>query len=62
MLGTRMINHVHLHGRWIQGSPDNYYRKLQRAVFWSPMDRANPADFEVARRSADRTQCVSAAL
>jgi hypothetical protein len=53
MLGTRMIHHVHLRGRWIQGSPDNYYRKLQRAVFRSPMDRANLADFEAARRPTE---------
>jgi AbiV family abortive infection protein len=57
MLGARMINHANLDGSWIGRSLDSHRRKLQWAV-WSPMVRIDPADFEAARRFAERAHAM----
>jgi len=57
MLSARMINHAHLDGSWIERSLDSHRRKLQWAV-WSPMVRIDPADFEAARRFAERAHAM----
>jgi AbiV family abortive infection protein len=57
MLSARMVNHPHLDGSWIERSLDSHRRKLQWAV-WSPMVRIDPADFEAARRFAERAHAM----
>jgi AbiV family abortive infection protein len=57
MLGARMINHAHLDGNWIERSLDSHRHKLQWAV-WSPVVRIDPADFEAARRFAERAHAM----
>jgi hypothetical protein len=52
-----MINHDNLDGSWLDRSFDNHRRKLQWAV-WSPMTRIDPADFEAARRFAERAHAM----
>ena len=57
MLGARTIGNDNLDGTWIERSLDNHKRKLQWAV-WSPMTRIDPADFEAARRFAERAHAL----
>jgi AbiV family abortive infection protein len=57
MLGARMINHANLDGSWIERSLDSHSRKLRWAV-WSPIVRIDPADFEAARKFAERAHAM----
>jgi AbiV family abortive infection protein len=57
MLAVGIVNQGILDSSWIERGLDNHTRKLQWAV-WSPMVRIDPADFEAARRFAERAHAI----
>ena len=57
MICARMITHSSLNESWIERALGSHVRKLQWAM-WSPIVRIDPADFEAARKFAERAHAL----